>query len=156
MSQRICFAIPLPARKTRLSISETAQPISCRTYAAAGKTCPVTPCPLWATTKQREGVTILMDLQGFNAMHPARAHMVYMPRDPADPNAFVSSHTGPLGGAGRQLTRGDGVFPEMEKQRRSSIRATAFRRRVTPSSRTRFRRGSARVLKVEKIWSALA
>ena len=75
---------------------------------------PFSTCPQSDTVKQREGVTILQDVQGFNAMHPARVHMLYFPRDPADPNAFVSSRTGILGGGGRQLTRGDGVLSEME------------------------------------------
>jgi hypothetical protein len=74
----------------------------------------LTSCDQSKTVQQREGVTILKDVQGFNAMHPARAHLVYMPRDPTDTNAFVSSRTGILGGGGRQLTRGDGVLPEME------------------------------------------
>jgi hypothetical protein len=75
----------------------------------------VTVCPSEQTLKPDEGVTELRDVQGFDSIHPARVHMVYMPRDPSDPNGFVSSRTGVFGGASRHLTVGnDGVFPEME------------------------------------------
>lgn len=73
-----------------------------------------TSCPEQDTVQQDLGVTILRDVQGLNSLYPARAHLVYMPRDPADTKAFVSSRTGPFGGASRHLTVGDGVLTEME------------------------------------------
>jgi hypothetical protein len=76
---------------------------------------PETLCPPEQTVQQDFGVTILKDVQGYDSIHPARAHMVYMPRDPSDPNGFVPSRTGVFGGASRHLTVGnDPILPEME------------------------------------------
>jgi hypothetical protein len=75
----------------------------------------VKPCPQEQVVQADFGVNILKDVQGLDAIHPARVHMVYMPRDPMDLTGFVSSRTGVFGGASRHLTLGnDGVFPEME------------------------------------------
>jgi hypothetical protein len=47
--------------------------------------------------------TVLRDFQGIDAMDYGRVHLVYLPRDATDPNAFVASDTGEYGGAGRRL-----------------------------------------------------
>src|SRR5262249_25648232 len=52
---------------------------------------PANRCPQDQTVQQDFGVTILKDVQGFDAIHPARVHMVYMPRDPNNTNGFVAS-----------------------------------------------------------------
>jgi hypothetical protein len=47
---------------------------------------------------------LLNDFQGVDAFDYGRLHIVYLPRDGSDPNAFVASDTGMFGGAGRRLT----------------------------------------------------
>lgn len=76
---------------------------------------PITRCPQDETVQQDWGVTILKDVQGYDSIHPARAHMVYFPRDYQDAGAFVASRTGVYGGASRHLTVGnDPILPELE------------------------------------------
>ncbi|AKC86937.1 hypothetical protein [Pseudoxanthomonas suwonensis] len=76
---------------------------------------PITDCNPSRLREQRNGATILKDVQGINEYHPARAHMVYLPRDAARADAFVSSRTGRYGGASRQMTKGsDALLPEIE------------------------------------------
>src|SRR5207253_4620456 len=76
---------------------------------------PGTECDQADLVQADDGVFILKDVQGYDSIHPARVHMVYMPRDPLDKNGFVSSRTGVYGGGSRHLVVGpDGVLPEME------------------------------------------
>ncbi len=78
-----------------------------------------THCGTQDVVQQDLGVTILKDVQGWDAIHPARAHMVYMPSDPKNANGFVASKTGVFGGGGRHMVKSgiyQGVLPEMENE----------------------------------------
>lgn len=80
-----------------------------------GWSVPITRCDIDRTQEQRNGATILKDIQGIDEYHPARAHMVYLPATAANPDAFVSSRTGRFGGGSRQMSRGgDALLPEVE------------------------------------------
>jgi hypothetical protein len=50
------------------------------------------------------------------SLQVGRQHLVYLPRYPDQPLGFVSSHTGPYGGATRHLVENSGVLPEIEQK----------------------------------------